>query len=136
MKSTKVFSVVPFKQVGPLKFGMSRAEVFTILGPFDRERKAYTGGIIEIRDNIFAIYKKDKLNEVTFSSGGKVLLDGQSLLRQKGIDYILNTYEHFSKVGYTIFPALGISFTEFGKSKDAKVVMVFNKATLKRYLAS
>jgi len=49
MKSTKVFSVVPFKQVGPLKFGMSRAEVFTILGPFDRERKAYTGGIIEIR---------------------------------------------------------------------------------------
>jgi len=53
-----------------------------------------------------------------------------------GIDYILNTYEHFSKVEYTIFPALGISFTEFGKSKDAKVVMVFNKATLKRYLAS
>ena len=131
-----VYNVIPFKQVGPLKFGMSRADVLAILGPVDQESKTYRGGgIVEMRKNISTIYKNDKLNEVTFSPGVKVMLDGHSLLRQDGVNYLLEAYEHQSDdVGYTVFPTLGIGFTGFGKSKDAKVIMVFNKAILKRYL--
>jgi len=130
-----IYSIIPFKEVGPLKFGMSRNEVFTILGEFDREIKTFTGGIAEMRKNIFCLYKKDKLHEVTFSPGIKLMFDDQLLVKQEGIDYLLATYEYRTNdVGFTIFPAIGIGFTGFGKSKDAKVVMAFGKSVLKDYL--
>jgi hypothetical protein len=125
----------PFQEVGPLKFGMSRSEVLIVLGDFEREIRTFTGGIAEMRENIHCLYKRDKLHEMTFSVGSKLLLDGHLLLKQAGIDYLLATHEHrVSDVGFTIFPSIGVGFTGFGKSKDAKVVMAFSKTVLKDYL--
>jgi hypothetical protein len=131
-----IYSLVPFTQVGPLCFGMSRADILGLLGPFEREIKTYTGGVLELRTSMATIYKNNKLHEVTFSSGARVVVDKQLVLRQAGIDYLLATYEYrVTTVGFTVFPTLGVGFTGFGKSKDAKVVMAFDKPTLKKYLA-
>ena len=129
-----VYNVIPFKQVGPLEFGMSRTEVLAVLGEFDREEKTYIGSIEEIRKNISTKYKNDKLIEVSFLPGVKLEFEGYFLLKQKGIDYLLTNFQHSSDLGFTVFPTLGLAFTGFGKSKDAKTVSVFNKATLKIYL--
>jgi hypothetical protein len=114
---------------------MSRADVFALLGEAERTQKTYTGGLVEMRETVSTIYKNDKLNEVTFSSGARVAINNKLVMKQIGIDYLLSTYEHHTAVGYTIFPDLGVGFTGFGKSKDAKVVMAFDKRTLKKYLA-
>jgi hypothetical protein len=130
-----IYSLVPFTQVGPLRFGMSRADVLGLLGPVEQERKTYTGGLLEMRKAVSTIYKNNKLNEVTFSPGARVVVDNQLVLQQAGIDYLLARYTHqATAVGFTVFPTLGMSFTGFGKSKDAKVVMAFDKRTLKKYL--
>lgn len=131
-----IYIIVPFRQVGQLKFGMTREEVATILGPFARESKTFTGRIAEFRENISTKYKKDKLNEISFLPGAKLLLDDYNLLEQKGVDYIMNKYNHESDLGFTVFPELGLAFTGFGKSKDAKTVSCFTKAVLKEYLAT
>jgi len=34
-----LYSLVPFTQVGPLRFGMSRADVLALLGPVEREQQ-------------------------------------------------------------------------------------------------
>jgi hypothetical protein len=130
------YAIEPFKKVGSLTFGMSRSDAHGILGDFQREIRTFTGGIAEVRENIFCIYKKDKLSELTFSIGAKLTLDGRLLLKQDGIDFLLSNYTHKKNdVGFTIFPSLGVAFTGFGKSKDNKVVMVFDKTVLKQYLA-
>ncbi|MGI4737055.1 MAG: hypothetical protein ACRYG7_17935 [Janthinobacterium lividum] len=131
-----LYSLVPFTQVGALRFGMSRADVLGLLGPVDREQKTYTGGLLERRKAIATIYKNDKLHEVTFSPGARVVVDNHLVLKQAGIDYLLATYPHHATaVGITVFPTLGMGFTGFGKSKDAKVVMAFDKRMLRKYLA-
>jgi hypothetical protein len=131
-----IYSLVPFTQVGPQHFGMSRAEVLGLLGQVERELKTYTGGLLEMRKSVSTSYKNDKLNEVTFSPGARVVVDNQLVLKQNGIDYLLATYAHqATAVGFTVFPTLGMGFTGFGKSKDAKVVMAFDERTLKKYLA-
>jgi hypothetical protein len=64
------------------------------------------------------------------------VVDNHLVLQQAGIDYLLATYAHqATQVGFTVFPTLGMGFTGFGKSKDARVVMAFDKRTLKKYLA-
>lgn len=130
-----LYTLVPFTQVGPLSFGMSRADVLALLGPVEREQQTYTGGLLERRKAVFTIYKNEKLHEVTFSPGARVVVDNHLVLKQAGIDYLLATYPHqATAVGFTIFPTLGMGFTGFGKSKDAKVVMAFDRRTLKKYL--
>ena len=130
-----LYSLVPFMQVGPLRFGMSRAEVGGVLGQVERELKTYTGGLLEMRKAVATNYQNNKLNEVIFSSGARVVIDNHLVLKQAGIDYLLATYEcQVMKVGFAVFPILGVGFTGFGKSKDAKVVMAFDKQTLKKYL--
>jgi hypothetical protein len=131
-----LYLLVPFTQVGPLRFGMSRAEVGELLGQGEREIKTYTGGLLEVRKSMATIYRNNKLHEVTFSSGARVAVDNQLVLKQAGINYLLATYEYqVTEVGFTVFPTLGVGFTGFGTSKDARVVMVFDKQTLKKYLA-
>ncbi|MBO0933307.1 hypothetical protein [Fibrella aquatilis] len=135
MKSTALtFSIVPFKQVGPLVFGMSQEEIRNILGDPDKESKTFTGRLAESRKEISVKYKKGQMEEVSFLQGVDLLFEEQRLLTQSGIDYLLNNYEHQSDLGFTIFPTLGIAFTGFGKSKDTKTVSVFNKKVLKEYL--
>jgi hypothetical protein len=50
-----LYSLVPFTLVGPLRFGMSRADVLGQLGQVDRELKTYTGGLLEIRKSVFTL---------------------------------------------------------------------------------
>lgn len=131
-----LYTLVPFTQVGPLRFGMSRADVLALLGPVEREQKTYAGGLLERRKAVFTIYKNEKLHEVTLSPGARVMVDNHLVLKQAGLDYLLATYPHqATAVGFTVSPTLGMGFTGFGKSKDAKVGLAFDRRTLKKYLA-
>ena len=81
-------TIKPFQGVGALKFGMLPSEVLATLGDFEREVRTFRG-VAEVRKNIFCLYKRGKLCELTFSPGIKLLLDDRLLLRQDGIENCL-----------------------------------------------
>lgn len=121
------YEIVPYESVGPILFGMSKREVAAIFGKPDITEKDFIGRVVELRNELSIKYNKaGKVNEVTFSDGANVHLNGISIFNHDDALSRLNDIEKpFNTVGYKVYFLLGIAITGFSKKKDSKTLSVF-----------
>ena len=123
------FNIDPYIGAGPIKFGMTKAQVAKILGKPEHSGKTYTGRTDERRGPIAIRYnKKGKVDEISFLDTVSVTFDGQDLFNSpKGLKFLETKEKPVSSYGFKIFFSLGIAVTGISKKKEEKTVSVFAK---------
>lgn len=122
------FEITPYESVGPINFGMSRAELEKILGKPDSVDIDRT---TDLRwSNLTArLNSKQTLYEMSFIKGPfKVYFNDQELLNERHLDKVLGKIEDpLERLGFKVYFSLGIAITGFSKVVDAKALTVFSK---------
>ena len=131
------FEILPLLGVGPLRFGMSPAEVAAQLGPPDISRRTMLKKLGESRGWIATMYEKetDRLTEVGFSrfvenltyGGANIFKDPDRSVLQK---LCKEDGEPYQAYGFVVLLNLGITLTGFHDgNEDQKACTVFARGT-------
>jgi hypothetical protein len=131
------FEILPHVGVGPLRFGMTPAEVAAQLGPPEISRRNMLKKLNESRGWIAAMYEKDtdRLKEVGFSrffenltySGMNIFKDPDQTVLKRLCDEDGNPCQ---TLGFIVLLNLGITLTGFHDgNEDQKACTVFSKGT-------
>lgn len=131
------FELLSHVGVGPLRFGMTPAEVAAQLGPPEISRRNMLKKLSESRGWIATMYEKDtdRLTEVGFSrffenltySGMNIFKDPDQVVLKKLCNEDGKPYQAF---GFIVLLNLGITLTGFHDgNEDQKACTVFAKGT-------
>ena len=123
------FNIEPYIGAGPIKFGMTKAQVAKILGKPEHYGITHSGRIDERRGPVAIRYnKKGKVDEISFLDTALVTFDGQGLFNSpKGLKFLETKEKPVDSYGFKIFFSLGIAVTGISKKKEEKTVSVFAK---------
>lgn len=123
------FNIEPYIGAGPIKFGMTKAEVSKILGKPEHSAKNSIGLLVERRGAVKIRYNdKGKANEISFLDTVSVIFDGQDLFNSpQGLKFLQTKEKPIDKYGFKVFFSLGIAVTGISKKKEDKTLTVFAK---------
>lgn len=128
----------PYRSVGPLKFGMTVAQVKAILGA-PKATKTTSNQITEMRGAFKLIYDapKGKLFSMNFQAPTPFAVGGNLLFEEKDPIALLSKLDKETKEGggYVNFMGLGLLAGGFGKRRipEGKLLIAYSKAKLKVY---
>lgn len=138
------WTIDPHVGVGPIRFGMSEAEVTEILGPPEHVRQ--TEARTEFRENgegehCIVIYRDGGVSEIDFEKTAKTLsLDGRKLFSGKRdalIDELIErtdtVFENFE--GY-VFPDLGLNMSNGENFRENPNICVFAAGVFDKNIAA
>ena len=133
-KLIMTFDLKPFVGAGPVAFGMSPAEVDSLLGPPSRVLKNREGDRQEYREGLILTYAQadDGLADITLTPPASALYEGRDLLALENPISFLRAFDStpLKAVGITVFFQLGISLTGFDLPADPqKGVGLFAKGS-------
>ena len=125
------FIIVPYQSVGPIRFGMSRKEIETLLGKPLKE----INDILERSELIYGdlsikLAKKTGVNEVSFNKDPSINLiynDLNIFQTEDIIEKLKQVEKPFNSVGFKVFFEIGLALTGFSKKKDDKTASIFAK---------
>jgi len=134
---TAPFDIKPYLSAGPLRFGMTPAEVAAQLGPPEISRRNMLRKLSESRGWIVTMYEKgsDRLAEVGFSRFFKNLTYGGMNIFKDPDQAVLKKLcnedgKPYHTLGFIVLLRLGITLTGFHDGKeDQKACTVFAKGT-------
>lgn len=134
-KVDAMLEFVPYKGLGDVKFGMSRAEVKAIMGPAEKvEEDDIMEHIRETRGPLefFFDWKKKKLDHIDAGKTASVSYNGKSLFQDPGAlaDVLAKDSSGKEGGGYRNFPKLGLLMGGFGKKRipEGKVIIFYDKS--------
>lgn len=127
------FDIVSYVSVGPLRWGMSPADVAKVIGAPTKSSKNNEGDLIEVRedDMMSCTYSSKKLVEIGFSRVADVAvfegLDLNSVPAKKVVSELIRRDPKAVRgFGSFVFPALGISLTGYlPEEPDNKAATAF-----------
>lgn len=125
---------VPYEGLGPVRFGMSQAQVKAALGPAEAvEEDDIMEQIREQRGPIEFAYdwEKKKLNQMTLQRQANVTLQGKSLFEDPAAVELAESLDATGKegAGYRNFPKLGMLLGGFGRKriKEGKLIILYDQ---------
>ena len=125
----------PYEGLGPVRFGMTRAQVKTALGaPDEVEEDDIMEQIREKRGPIeyFYDWNKKRLNQLTIRMPAAVMLKGKSLFEDAAALSFAESLDSTGKEGggYRNFPKLGMLMGGFGRKRipEGKLIMLYDES--------
>lgn len=112
-----IFSIMPYKSVGNILFGMSKKDVIELFGRNpDRESVGFTKRISLNWDNVSIKISQDgQVDEITFVDGTfKPIFNGHNLLGTESAAMLNQIESPLSKLGYEIYCEHGFALTDDG----------------------
>lgn len=134
----KPFVLTPYKGAEPIAFGMTPSDVASILGPPEDVGRNDLGERSETRNGISIRYSQEgeKVVEIGFVPGTRLLFDGRSLLDENDLIDVLIEHDPipYEFVGFLIFFGLGITVTGFhDEDESQKAITVFREGRWDEY---
>ena len=119
-----VFEIEPFQAAGPIRFGMTRAEVHAVLGESTRETRNGRGEVDESWGPVSLRYgaENSKVVEVGLVEPAIATYKGQDLFALPDPIDLLQVVDPtpMEYMGFIVFLGLGITLTGFHDSDDSQ----------------
>ena len=127
------FKIEPYVGVGKINFGMSKAEIKTLIGNPVIETIGFLG-FTEFQYKKFTIRfnKKGMVNEISFLSDVLVMINDIDIFNNpNSIKELTRLEKPLNTLGFKVFFNFGIAVTGFSKNKENKSISVFSKELVK-----
>lgn len=121
------YDIKPFKEIGPLRFGMTQDIVKSILG-HPKKITRMMGELFEERPNLLIVYNKlGELDQVSIEDVENVTLDGNKIFTHGDDLPVLTKEEYLKNRQYFVFFKFGIALRKSNNGSGVEKIVVFSE---------